>query len=104
MDKNRRDFLKSLTLAAGAASLSPLTAGAAAEPRFKISLAEWSMHKALQKGELEHLDWPKHTKDNFGITALEHVNQFFGEMNDKLGLQPKGADYLNELKKRTADL
>jgi len=103
MDKNRRDFLKSLTLAASAATLSPLAA-VAAEPRFKISLAEWSIHKALQAKELDHLDWPKHTKDNFGITALEHVNQFFGDMHETLGLQPKGADYLNELKKRTADL
>ncbi|MCF6311197.1 MAG: sugar phosphate isomerase/epimerase [Verrucomicrobiales bacterium] len=73
-------------------------------PLFQISLAEWSLHKALKSGELDHLNFPKYTKDNFGITALEHVNQFFSEKKDKWGLQPKNRVYLLDLKKRTDDL
>ena len=75
-----------------------------AGPRYQISLAQWSNHVALKAGELDNLDWPKFTQDNFGINALEWVNQFFFEQDDKLGAQPKGRDYLTEMKKRTDDL
>lgn len=109
---SRRDFLKTGTQTAGAAALGfsaacqPVDSGDTEDkgPQFKISLAEWSLHKALQKGELEHLDFPKYTKDHFGITALEHVNQFFSRESDGLGIQPKDRTYLLELKKRTDDL
>lgn len=70
---------------------------------FEISLAQWSMHKALKAGELDNLDYPKFTKDKFGIDAIEWVNQFFYEENENLGYQPKGQDYLAEMKKRCDD-
>ncbi len=75
-----------------------------AGPRYQISLAQWSNHIALKAGELDNLDWPKFTQDNSGINALEWVNQFFSVKSDKLGKQPKGQDYLAEMKKRTDDL
>ncbi len=71
--------------------------------RFKISLAQWSQHKALKGGTLDNLDWPAYVKTNFQIDALEWVNQFFFEKNDTLGYQPKGRDYLAEMKKRCDD-
>ena len=46
-------------------------------PQFEISLAQWSMHKALKAGELDNLDYPKFTNETFGIHAVEWVNQFF---------------------------
>lgn len=109
---SRRHFLKAGTQSLGAAAFGFSTAckpsapgkTEAKGPQFQISLAEWSLHKALKAGELDHLDFPQFTKDNFGITALEHVNQFFAEKTDKFGLQPKGRRYLLELKKRTDDL
>lgn len=58
---------------------------------FKISLAEWSFHRALQAGKLDHLDFPAKAKNEFGIDAVEYVNQFFKSTN---------SDYLAELKKR----
>ncbi|MEM9018375.1 MAG: sugar phosphate isomerase/epimerase family protein [Verrucomicrobiota bacterium] len=73
------------------------------KPRYLVSLAQWSNHRALKGGELDNLDWPQFTKETFGIDALEWVNQFFGEMKGDLGLQPKGQDYLTELKKRCDD-
>ena len=30
--------------------------------RFKISLAEWSFHRAIEKGEMTNLDFPKTAK------------------------------------------
>ncbi|RFS24986.1 sugar phosphate isomerase/epimerase [Chitinophaga silvatica] len=64
---------------------------------FKISLAEWSFHKALFAGKMSHLDFPERARKEFGISGVEYVNQFFKDKaNDKT--------YLGELKKRCEDL
>ncbi len=63
------------------------------KPLYEISLAEWSLHKTLFGGKLDHLDFAKTSKNDFGIDAVEYVNQFF---KDKATDQ----DYLAELKKR----
>lgn len=63
---------------------------------FKISLAEWSFHESLFSGKLSHLDFPLKAKRDFGIEAVEYVNQFFKDKaNDKA--------YLADLKKRCSD-
>jgi len=101
----RRHILKLLPLAAGAAALPALAAST--EKRFKISLAQWSLHRALKAGQLDPLDWPRYTKEKFGIDALEHVNQFFAvgdRAKDRHGLQPKPQDYFVDLGKRISDL
>ena len=46
-------------------------------PLFKISLAEWSLHRALESKQLDHLDFPAITRRDFGIEAIELVNTFF---------------------------
>lgn len=74
-----------------------------AGPHFDISLAQWSNHVALKAGELDNLDWPAFTKENFGIGALEWVNQFFGEPHKTLGFQPRGGDYIAQMKQRCED-
>ena len=63
---------------------------------FKISLAEWSLHKALQGKKIDNLDFPKIAKEEYGISGVEFVNQFF---KDKAG----DASYLRDLKKRADD-
>ncbi len=50
--------------------------GASAEPPFTISLAEWSLHKALFAGTLSADDFPRVAKHDFGIDAIEHVSVF----------------------------
>ena len=64
---------------------------------FKISLAEWSLHKALFKKEIDNLDFPKIAKEQYGISGVEFVNQFF---KDKAG----DSAYLTDLKKRANDV
>ncbi|MEL7339931.1 MAG: sugar phosphate isomerase/epimerase, partial [Bacteroidota bacterium] len=44
---------------------------------FDISLAEWSLHKTLFEGKITNLDFPAIAKNEFGIDAVEYVNQFF---------------------------
>jgi sugar phosphate isomerase/epimerase len=69
---------------------------------FEISLAQWSLHRALKEGKLDNLDYPKYTKETFGIHAIEWVNQFFFVEHGTLGYQPKDQAYLPDAVKRTA--
>ena len=106
---NRRDFLRSglATGAAIGAGLSFRGGFAFAEevtgkPKagkigdFKISLAEWSLHKALFAKKIDNLDFPKIAREEYGIAGVEFVNQFFKD---------KAHDdaYLKELKTRAND-
>ena len=90
---NRRDFLEraSALLAAG---LSWARIGRADQtPWFRISLAEWSLHRAIFGGKLDALDFPVVARREFGIEAVEYVNQFFFD-------RARDRAYLGELKRR----
>jgi L-ribulose-5-phosphate 3-epimerase len=98
---SRRQFLQAGAALVTAAAL-PNAGGRklfAAEPEslFKISLAEWSLHRALRAGKLDNLDFAKVAKKDYGIDAVEYVNQFFMD-------KAKDQSYLADLKKRAADL
>jgi sugar phosphate isomerase/epimerase len=45
---------------------------------FKMSLAQWSLNKALFAKELDHLDFAKKTR-SYGLDGVEYVNQFFAD-------------------------
>jgi L-ribulose-5-phosphate 3-epimerase len=98
---SRRDFLKRAGIAAAGATIlnSTMTSAFAADkpPLFKISLAGWSLHRAIFGGKLNHLDFSKAAKDDYGIEAVEYVNQFFKD-------KAEDKAYLTELKQRAADL
>jgi len=66
-------------------------------PLFKISLAEWSLHRTLFEGKLNHLDFPKVAKQDYGIDTIELVNQFFMD-------KAKDQSYLVDFKNRASDL
>ena len=97
---DRRGFIKrSAALAAGLGlGVAALPALAAKKkPPFFISLAQWSLHNALFKKQLDPLDFAKVAKQDYGIDAIEYVNQFYkGKAKDK--------DYTAEMKKRADDL
>ncbi len=115
MKKARRTFIKKSGLAFGAGALwlygcGPGDSGgqaddaenddAAASPKemfFKISLAQWSLHRTIRdKKELDNLDFAATAKNVYGIEAVEYVNQFFADKaNDQA--------YLAEMKKRAED-
>lgn len=44
---------------------------------FRISLAQWSLHRALFSGELDNLDFAALARGRFDLEAVEYVNQFF---------------------------
>lgn len=108
----RRTFIRNIGLLSLGAGLSPMmlqgcggtesgssekeAETSAANMFFKISLAQWSLHKMLFGGELDNMDFAKFTKDNFDIHALEYVNAFFKD-------KARDKDYLGEMKKRVED-
>ncbi len=109
MPVSRRDFVRCAsvsTLAVGslssalasiacragtdAATTSP---AAAATPWFRISLAEWSLHRALMAGEMTNLDFITEAKRTYGVDGVEYVNVFFADKARDLG-------YLREMRSR----
>jgi sugar phosphate isomerase/epimerase len=67
---------------------------------FKMSLAQWSFHRALgfnddKKVTLEHLDFAKKARD-MGFEGVEYVTHFFKD-------KAEDEKYLAEMKKRAAD-
>ncbi len=100
----RRRFLQhSAGLAAGVAGVANIAAFggsslAAADkpPLFKISLAQWSLHRAFFGKKLDPIDFAKIARQDYAIEAIEYVNQFYkGKATD--------AKYLADLKKRAED-
>ena len=96
---DRRDFIKQSAQTAATISLAAISGEplvASTKQLFKISLAQWSLHRALRKKELDNLDFARTARFDFGIGAVEYVNQFF---NDKA----KDRTYLGEMLKRSRD-
>jgi L-ribulose-5-phosphate 3-epimerase len=73
------------------------------KPSFKISLAQWSLHRALKVGELDNLDFPRIARESFGFDAVEWSSQFACVEHPKLGSQPKDKAYLTQTKRVTDD-
>lgn len=75
---SRRDFLRTLGLATAGLAIAPnLDVFAAKKKWFDISLAEWSLHRTINKGELKNIDFPEFAAKKFNIYGVEYVNQFF---------------------------
>lgn len=93
----RRQFGQiAASLAAVGGSRGALAAPADSKPLFKISLAEWSLHRTIFSGSLDNLDFPREAKRTYGIEAVEYVNQFFKD-------KAKDYDYLADLSRRAGD-
>lgn len=84
-------------MAAAAAGLSSLTSGckstgaSANAPLYKISLAEWSLHRTIRdEKKMTNLDFPRVARRDFGIDGVEYVNQFWMD-------KAQDQNYLKEL-------
>jgi sugar phosphate isomerase/epimerase len=98
---NRRDFIKKSTSIAGGVTLSGISAISLSSCEktlpFKISLAEWSLHRTIRANKIDHLDFVEIAKNKFDISAIEYVNVFFLDKADD-------RSYLEEMKLRADDL
>ena len=82
MNSTRRTFLQTaIGLSAGALASRYLLAAAtpASAPWFEISLAQWSLNRAFRAGTLDAMDFARIAKRDYGISAIEYVNQFYME-------------------------
>ncbi|MFG0242905.1 MAG: sugar phosphate isomerase/epimerase family protein [Phycisphaerales bacterium JB054] len=80
----------------GALDPEPEQPSAGADPLFSISLAQWSLHRALKGGRMDNLDFPRVTRERFDIDAVEYVNQFFMD-------KPRDKNYIADLRQRCDD-
>ncbi|MEX2171282.1 MAG: sugar phosphate isomerase/epimerase family protein [Pirellulales bacterium] len=101
-NSNRREFLQSFSAAAVGAGMidtrqrPAFAAEADDKPLYRISLAEWSLHRTINAGKLDNLDFAKTAKEEFDIDAVEYVNQFFKD-------KAQDKKYLVELAARAED-
>ena len=65
-------------------------------PLFNISLAEWSLHKSIYSGKIDHLDFIEISKKEFNIDAVEYVNSFFFDKAEDIS-------YLNRMNAIASD-
>lgn len=100
--QNRREFLQTTAqTAAGVAALGSVTSFAAdkagkQKPLFKISCTEYSLHRMINKKELDNLDYAGFVKETFDIDAVEYWNRpFFTKAKDK--------EYIGDMRKRADD-
>ena len=99
----RRDFSK-LTIASAFIGLTPLeilSATSNNKDQLKISLAQWSLNKAIKSGELSPLDFAKKAR-SFDLDAIEYVSGLYTNHTDilkKISMQKLS----KELLKRSDD-
>lgn len=112
MRSDRRKFIKQLggftagfgVISASLASCNDAATSATSQDAvdgaaplfFTISLAQWSLNKAIFGGKLDNLDFPAVAKNDYGISVVEYVNQFFKD-------KAKDQNYLNQLLQRCKD-
>ena len=76
----RKEFIKlASTGALGMSSLGYLSCGSPKEIFFKLSLAQWSLHKAIQGGEMSPYLFAEKSKE-LGFAGLEYVNQLYDDV------------------------
>src|SRR6476620_2167075 len=99
---SRREFLAqvggatALGLLVSACSGSKAAISSGSPFFYEMSLAEWSLHKALFANKITNLEFPGIAKKQYGISVVEYVNQFFKD-------KANDTKYLNDLLTRCKD-
>ena len=101
ISSNRRDFLAAAFatgagLGLGVSAMPKLFAEQTAAEPFKISVAEYSLHRMINRGELDPRDYGPFCKEKFGVDAVEY---WMGPFADKA----KDLAYLGEMQKKSDD-
>ncbi len=99
---DRREFLRVGAMGVGgglavsAGGLPGVLAAAEKEPLFKISVAEYSLHRMIANKGLDPLDYGPFCKKHFGVDAVEY---WMGPFEDKA----QDRAYLGEMHKKSVD-
>ena len=76
---NRREFLKSASLAVGAMGVAGLTGCktlSGGRKLYDISLAQWSLNRQFFGGKIDALDFAKVSREEFDIGAIPIGRRF----------------------------
>jgi len=79
--RSRRSFIKKTALASAAISsysvfpVNSVLSNKRSNP--KVSLAQWSLHRAFKEGSLQAEDFASIARNSFDMEAVEYVNQFY---------------------------
>lgn len=81
----RRTFIKQTAICSATLSLMPLSnaIGIPRDSDLRISLAQWSLNRAIRAGEINAVDFASISKRTYGIDAVEYVNGFYKEQKGK---------------------
>jgi sugar phosphate isomerase/epimerase len=98
---NRRDFMATTVaatagLSLGTAPMSSSYAEATKAPLFKISVAEYSLHRMIANKVLDPLDFGPFCQQEFGVDAVEY---WMGPFHDKA----QDRAYMDEMHKKSVD-
>lgn len=63
---------------------------------FTVSLATYSLHRAVEAGQIDNLDFPMIARTKYDIGVLEHLNGYFMDKAEDIS-------YLNQLMQRCSD-
>jgi sugar phosphate isomerase/epimerase len=96
--ENRRTFIKKTALASTAISMPAFYAcdNESKNNAPKISLAQWSLHRAFNEGTLDPKKFSTIAKKDYGISAVEYVNAFYSGLGEH-------TKFWNEMKTRAND-
>ena len=76
----RKEFIKlASTGVLGISSLGYISCQTPKEVFFKLSLAQWSLHKAIQSGQMSPYLFAKKSRE-LGFTGLEYVNALYDDV------------------------
>ena len=98
---NRRKFITgTLTLGTGltfmnSVQASGLFTNSISVPTLQISLAQWSLHRKIRSGKMNHLEFAEKSQ-SFGCVGLEYVSVFFKD-------KAKNKTFLKEMNTRAED-
>jgi len=98
---NRRDFLAAVAASGAGASLgimpmSELPASEEKAPLYKISVAEYSLHRMIAQGELDPRDYGPFCREKFDVDAVEY---WMGPYEDKVNDRA----YMDEMQRKSED-
>lgn len=82
--------------AQGHSQMDTTAAASPALPPNRISLAQWSFHRMIQRGELDPLNFPPFAHQSCGVMGVEYVSTFYKSL-------PLDGKWVEDLKKRATD-
>jgi len=92
----RRHFIRQAAVGAFATGFLPAhLLPTMKNPGLKLSLAEWSLHRTIRSGGMDHLDFARKAA-GFGLQGIEYVNTFFKD-------KANNASYLAEMNRRAKE-